>query len=353
MLANKAILGATVDDTKETYAAGLTHFTQFCDKHGIDEELRMLTDKTLVAAFIGEHLGQVSGSTASNWLLGLKAWHDTKGAPWCGEEQWIQMARKTAHKEGVPRKCTPHYPITIKHLIVLRRALDFSIPFHVTVWAVTVITFWACQHLSETTVPSETKFNPKFHVTFGVKFHFFLQENGSKAVSFHIPWTKMTHRNGADVTIPGLLSDPEGICGLAAFTSHLQVNKDVPDSFSLFGYIGDDGKPHHMVKEKFLALCFDIWTQAEICNVLGHSFRIGGAVYLLSLGIAPEYVAVLDGWTSLTFLLYWRRLIEIIPVAIHKAMDLDNVKKAIEEFRKQNCITNALIEAAASGLSCK
>ncbi|KAF5328453.1 hypothetical protein D9758_018915 [Tetrapyrgos nigripes] len=294
-LKDKLLSKSTVDDTKENYSAGLACFIQFCDKHGVDEELRMPADLTLVAAFLLEHMGSISGSTACSWLSGLKAWHDTKGAPWCGEHRYIQMGKRAMNKEGAHRKRNPRSLITIRHLIVLRKALNFRIPFHITIWAVAVITFWACHRLGETTVPSEAKFNPKFHVTFGIKFRYFSQENGAKAISFHIPWTKTTHRNGADVTITGLLDDPEGICGLSAFANHLRVNKDVLDSFSLFGYMGDDGKPHHMVKDNFLSVCFEIWTRAEICNVLGHSFRIGGAVHLLSLGIALEYVAALGG----------------------------------------------------------
>ncbi|KAF5354376.1 hypothetical protein D9758_010738 [Tetrapyrgos nigripes] len=153
-LKDKLISKSIVEDTKETYGAGLACFIQFCDKHGVDEELQMLADPTLVTAFLGEHMGSVSGSTASNWLSGLKARHDTKGAPWCGNERWIQLGRRAMHKEGAHQKRDPHSPITIRHRIVLRKALDFSIPFHVAIWAVTVITFWACRHLGETTVPS-------------------------------------------------------------------------------------------------------------------------------------------------------------------------------------------------------
>ncbi|KAF5334719.1 hypothetical protein D9758_017359 [Tetrapyrgos nigripes] len=352
--AEKAIAGSTVDVTKETYAAGLTRFTQYCDELNIDENQRMPADKLLIAGFVGEHISKVSGSTISNWLSGLKAWHEMKGAPWCGDDCWIRMAHRTAHREGVIHKRKPRSPVTLHHLIVLHKALDFSIPFHIAVWAVAIITFWACRRLGETTIPSIAKFNPKFHVTGEAVFCYFQQPDGTRAVSFRIPWTKTTHGNGADVIVSGLINDPEGICGLKALALHLHlnVNKDVPKSYSLFGYIDEQGNPQHMVKDKFLELCFDIWTRECICDVLGHSFRIGGAVHLLSLGLAPEYVAAVSGWTSLAFLLYWRRIVEIVPVAIHKAMELEKVKKAIEDYRKKQAISNTMIETVASGLSC-
>ncbi|KAF5374244.1 hypothetical protein D9758_004720 [Tetrapyrgos nigripes] len=236
---DKVIRDATVEVTKETYGAGLTRFTQFCDKY---KEDRMPADKYLVSAFIGSHLGTISGKTASNSLSGLKAWHDAKLAPWCGNERLIQQARIAATKDSVHLKREPRYPITIRHLIALRKALDLSIPFHAAIWAAALTTFWACRRLGETTVPSESKFDPKFHVTLGTVFRWHQLDNGAKAVSLHIPWTKTTHGNGADITVSSLLNDPDGICGLAALSNHLQINKDVPDNFSLFAYIGDDGK---------------------------------------------------------------------------------------------------------------
>jgi hypothetical protein len=42
------------------------------------------------------------------------------------------------------------------------------------------------------------------------------------------------------------------------------------------------------------------------------------AQFLLA-GVAPEVIAALGGWTSLAFLLYWRRVEEILPMNISKA----------------------------------
>ncbi|KAF5363223.1 hypothetical protein D9758_008409 [Tetrapyrgos nigripes] len=262
------------------------------------------------------------------------------------------MACRTTYHEGVIHKCKPRSPVTLHHLIALWKALDFSIPFHVAVWAVAVITFWACRCLGETTIPLEAKFDPKFHITNETACRHFQQLDGTHAISFHLPWTKMTHGNGANIIVSGLINNLEDICGLKALALHLNVNKDVPKSYSLFRYMAEQGNPQHMVKNKFLELCFDIWTRECICDILGHSFRISSVIHLLSLGLALEYVAAVGGWMSLVFLLYWRRIVEIVPVAIHKAMELKKVKKAIEDYHKKLSISNAMIENVASGLSC-
>jgi len=60
-----------------------------------------------------------------------------------------------------------------------------------------------------------------------------------------------------------------------------------------------------MLKQDFLTFVTSIWQSAYLAHVLGHSFRIGGAVELLLAGVAPEIVAATGGWTSLAFLIYW------------------------------------------------
>ena len=56
-----------------------------------------------------------------------------------------------------------------------------------------------------------------------------------------------------------------------------------------------------------------------LAHVLGHSFHISGTVELLLAGIPPEIVAATGGWTSLTFLLYWHHMDEILPMSPSKA----------------------------------
>ncbi|KAJ3912030.1 hypothetical protein F5877DRAFT_72727, partial [Lentinula edodes] len=146
----------------------------------------------------------------------------------------------------------------------------------------------------------------------------------------------------------------EFMCPSKALQRHQAKNADVPGDFSLFGYIDENGKPHHMVKKVFLNFCFDIWNRAELKIVFGHSFRIGGAVWLLLAGVPPEIVAATGGWTSLAFLLYWRRLESIIPQHITKAYEKsqwNTLCDKVDSFRKVNKISNKFIEACIAGLS--
>ena len=74
-----------------------------------------------------------------------------------------------------------------------------------------------------------------------------------------------------------------------------------------------------MTKYQFLDFCTQIWSKAALVHVLGHSFHIGGAVELPLAGVPPEIVAATGGWTLLAFLLYWRRMEEILPMSTLRA----------------------------------
>ena len=110
------IQGALAPNTKSTYAAGLLHFTQFCDKWGISEEVHMPADYALLCAFIGEYKGLHSGNTIRSWMSGLHSWHVMNHAPWCGDDDWVHLACTSANKKGTKHKLTPHAPVSIEHL---------------------------------------------------------------------------------------------------------------------------------------------------------------------------------------------------------------------------------------------
>jgi hypothetical protein len=125
----------------------------------------------LLCAFIGEYKGTVSRKTIRSWLSGIHAWHLTNHAQWFGDDKWVQMAHTSANKEGSHHKRPLRAPVSIKHLITLQRAILLSDPFHASVWAVALITFFGCRWLGETTIPSASSFNPVLRSTAYVYFY--------------------------------------------------------------------------------------------------------------------------------------------------------------------------------------
>jgi hypothetical protein len=104
-----------------------------------------------------------------------------------------------------------------------------------------------------------------------------------------------------------------------------------------------------MTKYRFMDFCAGVWSRAALAHVLGHSFRIGGAVELLLAGVPPEIVAATGGWTSLAFLLYWRRMEEILPMSTSKAYQrshIDDLAKIFEKFRAEHHIPSNFIASS-------
>jgi hypothetical protein len=218
-------------------------------------------------------------------------------------------------------------------MVALRATLDLSKPFDAAVWALATAAFWACRRLGELTVPSAMEFDPKFHITRGAAMRIITAHNGISATTLTLPWTKSTRERGALLTLTG--RDDE-LCAQKALANHLQVNADLPPDAPFFAYRANDSAWAHPIKDHFLRRCHNIWTSAKLLRVHGHSFRIGGSTELLLAGVPCDVVAALGGWTSLAFLLYWRKLEHIIPQHVGKAYTkdkVDEVSKAFEAFR--------------------
>jgi hypothetical protein len=94
--------------------------------------------------------------------------------------------------------------------------------------------------------------------------------------------------------------------------------------------------------------CIGVWSNAALAHVLGHSFWIDGTVELLLAGVPPEIIAATGGWTSLAFLLYWRRMEEILPMSTSKAYQrshVDDLAKLFEQFCVDHRIPSNLLSA--------
>ncbi|KAJ7599466.1 DNA breaking-rejoining enzyme [Mycena floridula] len=332
---NKVLLSSWVHDTKTSYGAGLLRFMQFCDRECILEKHRMPASKILLAGFAADAAGTVLGNCISSWFSGLAAWHIVNGSEWHGDDSFVKKVKRGAAKlapSSLTREQRP--PVTIEHMLVLFHALDFLKHFDCAVWAVATCAFWGCCRLGELTIKSANLFDPSFHVSRSVTICF--QNNISpsgvkESVHFHIPWTKSTREKGADLSITG----DDIICPGKATHQHLTINSECPPNSLSCGW--------------FLDRCHGIWRSAGLLLPLGHSFRIGGASELLLAGIPPEVVATIGRWKSLAFLLYWRKIEEILPRSFSRSYDSSRIRElavAFENFRvAQNIPENVLIQA--------
>ncbi|EIN06969.1 DNA breaking-rejoining enzyme, partial [Punctularia strigosozonata HHB-11173 SS5] len=337
--AKDAAIEGWTKKTREVYAAGPLRFTQFCQEKGVPEALWMPADPFLIAAFIAHFQGSVGGSCIKSWLSGLKAWHDIHGAPWHGGSALVKLSRVGASRAGASHTKPPRSPITIAHLRALEQGLTLTNPKDAAIWAVATNAFWGCRRLGELTVPSLGGFEGRFHVQHGTRMDW-RRVAAADSVSYRIPWTKTTKDGGASVT----LNEQDVACPLQALSTHLAVNGGAGPTEHLFAYRDPSGLFKPMVKSVFLARCNEIWAGAELEEVQGHGFRIGGTTELLLAGVAPEAVQKLGSWSSSAFLAYWRRVEIIVASNIAQAYSrerIEVVRNSIEDFRTRHGLAQA------------
>src|SRR5882724_3032356 len=103
---------------------------------------------------------------------------------------------------------------------------------------------------------------------------------------------------------------------MAAFDHHLESNSSIPSSAPMFAFKRGKGTWSPMRRSWFLAWCNEIWPREGLVSAKGHSFRIGRTTHLLLLGVDPWVVMVQGRWSSQSFLYYWRKCEEILPLFI-------------------------------------
>jgi hypothetical protein len=165
-------------------------------------------------------------------------------------------------------------------------------------------------------------------------------EAQTRAAIFHIPWTKTTKEQGADISVT---ARDHRTCPLAALERHLSVNCNVPIHLSLFAYQTPTGWSH-MTRSTFLSRCNDIWVSQGFPNLPGHAFRIGGATELLLQGVHPDVVSTQGRWSSDAFLDYWCRIDTILPLFIASSANtqrLADLDRVMDSFARNHHLSRA------------
>src|SRR6202041_1457235 len=110
--------------------------------------------------------------------------------------------------------------------------LDLTDVFDAAVFSCDTTAF-SCNRLGKLTVPSSGTFNTLKHVSKGAPTSFSRVRNGVEYASFHIPWSKTTKEEGADIILTAV---PGPLNPVAAFRHHLSANASVPDDAPLFAF---------------------------------------------------------------------------------------------------------------------
>ena len=186
------------------------------------------------------------------------------------------------------------------------------------------------RRLGELLIPSQNGFDPKKHVAWGAGVRFRDLRGGAQYAVLHVPWTKTTKAEGADVI---LTANNDPTTPEAAMRHHLDTNAVVPGEAPMFGFETAKGGWAPMTRDWFLGRCNEVWLGAGLEGLSGHCFRIGGATELLLWGTHPDIVATLGSWKSRAFLEYWRKVESILPLFISKSFDRSRVQLVADSMR--------------------
>ncbi|KAF7328051.1 hypothetical protein MKEN_00386200 [Mycena kentingensis (nom. inval.)] len=328
-LARAAISNSLAKSSKSSYAAGLLRFTQYCDRNSIPESMRMPAEPFLLCCFLADSIGSHGLKSAKNWLNGIAHWHHVNVAIWYGKDLSVKRVLRAVDKDGKFIR-PPRGPVSIEHMRCIRDNLDLTTPKGAAYWALSCAAFWGCRRLGELTILSNNAFDPTHDVSRSARTTR-SSTAGRSVITIHLPWTKTTGSAGGSLI---LTSTDDDLCPVRAFDNHMAVNHSPNECTPLFAYRSDNGwiPP---VKAPFLAFLCALFRTVKLDQVFGHSFRIGGSVFLLCSGVEPEIVMKIGGWSSTCFLIYWRKLETLIPVALARAWD-----KQLKAFCTRNDIAD-------------
>ncbi|KAK0450440.1 uncharacterized protein EV420DRAFT_1274858, partial [Desarmillaria tabescens] len=313
-------------------------FHQFCNEQDIPKSACMPASVFLLSAFVAwASTKNIIAKTIGAWLTSIHGWHTLHGTPWNGGNDFVSLIKSSAFKTATGSPHPKCHLVTIEHLLALQSHLNFKDSFDIAVFAVALCAFWGCCHLSKLTISSCNSFDPHLHVSKSTPISFKDHLGGASSAQFHIPWGKMERQEGTDL----IFTARETLCLVKALCAHLTANKATPDNAPLFAFCTANGSWAPMVKQWFLDRCREIWILLNCDHGHSHSFRPEGATELLLAGVPPEMVVKLGRWKSLAFLIYWRKLEDLIPSMISKSYSpshLVNLQAAFESF----CIAHKL-----------
>jgi hypothetical protein len=293
------MIHAWEEDMHTSYGAGLLMWHCFCDDKGIPEQDRAPATQDLLSAFIAHMAAVYSGSTISNYLNGVQAWHILHSILWALEKKEMDTMLRAADKlTPSTAKRKKQRPYTPNFIAAVKQHLNLKEPLDAAVFACLTTCFYTSARLGEFTVQTLNSFNPNKHVA--VRNLSYDQDcNGFQVTVLHLPATKVAGSKGKDIYWASQTGDTDPT---AALQNHLQVNQP-PEASHLFSY-----RAKHtcclLTKSKFLERVGKAARAANLEPLQGHSIRIGSTLEYLLWGVPFDMIKVQGHWAGDSFRLY-------------------------------------------------
>lgn len=287
--------------TRDTYGAGLLVYHVFCDMRQLPEEQRAPAAPPLILAFISSLAGAYSGSTLSNYVCGVRAWHILHGMQWNMDDSQLKAALTGAgNLAPVTSKRAKRAPITVQLLVQLLEHLDRDVPLDAAIRSAITTIFYTAARSGEFTVPSLTAFNSKLHIT-PADVSTKEDRHGHKVTAYQLPRTKCS-ASGEEVSCA---SQDGPSYPKANLDNHININNP-PNNGHLFAYKHGNGH-RPLTKSALMQRLNTIAKKLGLDDLKGHGFRIGATLEYLLRGLPFDVVKAHGRWKGDSFTLYLRR----------------------------------------------
>lgn len=303
---SNVLLAGWAEGTIEVYGSGLLSYHVYCDTKNIPEHQRAPASPVLMTAYLSTLAGFYAGSTVSNYMSGVKAWHTLHGIPWSMNAAEMKTLLKAADTLTPPSsKRKPRPPYTVEIMAKLRPHLDLSLPFDASCWSCLTTLFWSTSRAGEFTVKNLQSFNPTLNIARSAVSNI-TDRNGLEQTNFKLPRTKSSlHGEDTYWARQNGPTDPE-----SALANHFAVN-DPPLDGPLFAYRYRNGH-RPLTKPAFVTRLTAAFKAANLDWHQVHGIRIGSTLEYLLRGIPLEVMKSKGRWASDAFTLYLRNHAEIM-----------------------------------------
>lgn len=236
-------------------------------------------------------------SSIKVYLSAVRSLHIEEGLPdplvGCLQLQRILRGIKRHKGSNQPKR----QPITSDLMLIIHRSLDFSVHNHTMLWAACCVGFFGFLRTGDFTVNSP--FDPAIHLTVNNIQADSLSD--PKSFRIHIKCSKMDpFRQGCYIYIG---TGKQDLCPVHALVQFLHLHGSALGPLFLLS----DGTP---LSCQWLAS--SIRSTGVLGCFSGHSFCIGAATSAASRGVPDHLIKTLGRWSSDTYHLYIRTLVNTI-----------------------------------------
>jgi len=124
-----------MEKTKETYGAGLLVYYVYCDLNSISKLLKCPITQLLLTAFLSSCARAYSGSTLSNFIVGIQAWHILHGQPWfINHDETHSLLKGTFRLTPTSTKQSKCLPCDQPTLLSFITYMDLSSPYDAAIF---------------------------------------------------------------------------------------------------------------------------------------------------------------------------------------------------------------------------